>query len=65
LIVPERDAGALAAAIARLVEDRPMRNAMAQATLAIAAEFDEGPWGERLIQALRPLVREHGNTLSS
>jgi glycosyltransferase involved in cell wall biosynthesis len=65
LIVPERDAGALAAAIARLVEDRSMREAMAEAALATAAEFDEAPWGERLIRALSPLVGECGNAASS
>jgi glycosyltransferase involved in cell wall biosynthesis len=64
-IVPERDAGALAAAIAELVKDRAMRDAMAETALATSAEFDEGPWGKRLIQALRPLAGERSNVSSA
>ena len=52
LIVAERDSDALAEAIEKIVDDRTMRNGMSEMAIATAADFDEGPWGERLVAAL-------------
>lgn len=52
LLVPERDAEALAAAIERVTSDRALRDAMSNAAIKTAAGFDEGPWAERLVSAM-------------
>jgi glycosyltransferase involved in cell wall biosynthesis len=56
LIVPERDSDAIATAIEKIVRNRGLRAAMAEAALATAANFDEGPWGNRLVEALTVLA---------
>ncbi|MBL8552331.1 MAG: glycosyltransferase family 4 protein [Hyphomonadaceae bacterium] len=56
LIIPERESEALAAAIEKIVTDRPLRGAMARAALATAAQYGEGPWGDRLTSALAALI---------
>lgn len=52
-IIPSRDADALAAAIAELVEDRAKRNKMAVAARQRAKEFTWEKYGERLVSTLR------------
>ena len=56
LIVPERDSDAIAMAIEKIVRNRGLRAAMAEAALATAANFDEGSWGNRLVEALTVLA---------
>jgi glycosyltransferase involved in cell wall biosynthesis len=56
-IVPEGDAEALRQAILQLREDRPLRNSVAQAAKARAADFTWPRYGERLLAALnRPIA---------
>jgi glycosyltransferase involved in cell wall biosynthesis len=56
LIVPERDSDAIVMAIEKVVRNRDLRAAMAEAALTTAANFNEGPWGNRLVKALSVLV---------
>lgn len=58
LIVPERDSVALALAIEQIVQDRNLRNAMAQAAMATAADFSEDRWADRLVEVLATLTPE-------
>lgn len=51
-IVPERDAAALAAAIEQLLEDRALRNRMAESARKRAGDFTWEKYGERLVSAL-------------
>jgi glycosyltransferase involved in cell wall biosynthesis len=51
-IVPERDATALADAIANIVVHRDLRGAMSLEGIRTAREFTEAKWGERLISTL-------------
>lgn len=53
LLVPERDPEALAAAIERLVEDRPRRARLAEASRTRAREFTWERYGERLLGVLK------------
>jgi len=55
LLVPERDPQALAEAIARIVEDRELRERMATASKQRARDFTWARYGERLVTALRRL----------
>lgn len=55
LIVAEHDSDALAEAIEKIVEDRTMRNEMSEMAILAATDFDEGPWGKRLVAALEKL----------
>lgn len=52
-IVPERDPGALAHAIAEVTEDREKRDRMAHAARERAKEFTWERYGERLVTALK------------
>jgi glycosyltransferase involved in cell wall biosynthesis len=52
LIVPERDPEALAAAIERIVEDRPLRARLAAAARERAREFTVDRFAERLVGSL-------------
>lgn len=61
LIVPERDAEALAKAIERIVEDRAMRSAMSEAARSTIKFFDEDHWRKRLVNALNSLVRDEAS----
>jgi glycosyltransferase involved in cell wall biosynthesis len=56
LIVPERDSDAIAMAIEKIVRNRGLRAAMAEAAIATAANFDERSWGNRLVEALTVLA---------
>jgi glycosyltransferase involved in cell wall biosynthesis len=56
LIVPERDAAALAAAIEEIVGDRARRADMARAARQRAQEFTWARYGERLIAALTTMA---------
>jgi len=56
-IIPERDANALADAIHQIVEDRELRNRMAQAGRERAKSFTWDRYRDRLIGALTSLVR--------
>jgi glycosyltransferase involved in cell wall biosynthesis len=59
LIVPERDADALATAIEDIVEDRRRRDAMAAAAREHATEFSWKRYRERLFQAIDlPMARK-------
>ena len=51
-IVPERDADALAEAIARVVEDRAMRDDLAESCRKLGEELSEEAWTRRLMAAL-------------
>ena len=56
LIVPERDAMALADAIERITADRGMRERMSRAALATAARFDDNTCGERFLAVMSELT---------
>lgn len=56
-LVPERDPNALADAIERIIEDRPLRERLAVAARERAREFTWEKYGERLIAALRGFSR--------
>ena len=53
MIIPERDAAALAEAICTIVEDRTKRDAMAKASREHMGFYSEEQWSIRLIDALR------------
>lgn len=53
LIVAERDAAALAAAIEELADNRPLRHRMAASARQRAGEYTWERYGERLLSALR------------
>jgi glycosyltransferase involved in cell wall biosynthesis len=53
LIVPERDAAALATAIREITELRTVRDSMSIEAAFTAKEFSEELWGKRLIAALQ------------
>jgi glycosyltransferase involved in cell wall biosynthesis len=55
-IVRERDPTALAEAIARIVEDRGLRERMSKAARSRARDYTSDCYGERLIVALKQLV---------
>jgi glycosyltransferase involved in cell wall biosynthesis len=55
MIVPERDAAALADAILRIVEDRDLRNRMSVAARERARDYTWNRYGERLVAALSGL----------
>jgi len=55
LIVPERDAGALAEAIGQITSHRELRNEMAGHCLERARMVTEAAWSERLLAALSEL----------
>ncbi|MEY2502810.1 MAG: hypothetical protein QOI07_3144 [Verrucomicrobiota bacterium] len=57
LIVPARDADALANAISEIVDDREKRRAMARAARQRAAEFTWEKYGERLVATLKAFGR--------
>ena len=56
LIVPERDAMALADAIERITADRGMRERMSRAALATAARFDDNTCGQRFLAVISELT---------
>ena len=58
LIVPSRDAEALANAIAELIEDRQKRECMSRAARARAHDYTWERYSERLLAALRQNVEE-------
>jgi glycosyltransferase involved in cell wall biosynthesis len=53
LIVPSRDAGALAEAMQRIVTDRPLREHCAAECLKQIPYYDEAKWRERLVDVLQ------------
>jgi len=53
LIVPERDASALADAIAKITSQRDIRGRMSASAIQTAKQFSEAKWGERLVEALQ------------
>ncbi|HEX4415223.1 MAG TPA: glycosyltransferase family 4 protein [Lacipirellulaceae bacterium] len=55
LLVPERDSNALAEAISKIVEDRPLRERMSIASREGAKEFTWHKYGERLLAALNEM----------
>ena len=57
-IVPERDAEALAEAIVAVVENRGLRQDLAESGRSLAAELTEDAWSERLLAALRSGKKE-------
>jgi glycosyltransferase involved in cell wall biosynthesis len=61
LVVTERDSDALASAIRRIVEDRPLRERMSLAARERAKEFTWTKYGERLLAVLTGLPRRSGN----
>ncbi|MBX9761220.1 MAG: glycosyltransferase family 4 protein [Beijerinckiaceae bacterium] len=52
-VAPERDAGALADAIQRIVSDRDLRSRMSAAAAATAAAYDDAACARRFIAAVR------------
>lgn len=58
VIVPERDAAALAAAIERIVGDRELRNRMSEAAHATAERYNDKACGERFIAVIREAIAE-------
>jgi glycosyltransferase involved in cell wall biosynthesis len=50
LIAPERNSDAIAMAIEKIIRNRDLRAAMAEAAPATAANFDKEPWGNRLVE---------------
>ena len=52
-LVPERDAGALADAVAEVVLNRGRREALADGTREIVPLLQESAWRERLVAALQ------------
>lgn len=56
LIIADRDSDALANAIEKIVQDRSLRDAMSESAIETAADFDEGPWSKRLVEALMTLA---------
>lgn len=57
-IVPERDSDSIARAVARIVEDRALRDRMSAAARETAQRYTVEHWGERLVNVLQPLVFE-------
>ncbi|MES2505730.1 MAG: glycosyltransferase family 4 protein [Verrucomicrobiota bacterium] len=60
IIVPERDPVALADAIERLVEDRRLRDDMANAARLRAREYTWDKYGSRLVSTLKQVASSHG-----
>jgi glycosyltransferase involved in cell wall biosynthesis len=56
LVVPERDAEAIASSIERIVEDRELRARMSTAALALATRYDDAQCGRRFISEVHDLV---------
>ena len=57
LIVPERDSGAIALALKRIVRDRGLRDSMCAAARRTAKNYDTVAWGDRLVSILSNLLR--------
>jgi glycosyltransferase involved in cell wall biosynthesis len=57
LIVPERDSGAIARALKRIVRERGTRNSMSAAAGRTAKSYDTVAWGDRLASVLSNLLR--------
>lgn len=55
IIIRERDVDGLAAALSRIIEDRPLRMQMAAAARQQAQEYTWEKYGERLLEVLRDL----------
>lgn len=55
-IVPERDSGALASSVRRIVEDRRLRDEMSAAAVATARDYTIDRWGNTLIEELQSLL---------
>jgi glycosyltransferase involved in cell wall biosynthesis len=58
IVVPVRDARALADAIARVVGDRDLRNELAHGALRQSRQFSTQAWQQRLVAALGNVVRQ-------
>ena len=56
MMVPERDGPAIAAAIARIVEDHDLRGRYSCAALATAARYGDEACGARFIAVIREIV---------
>ena len=52
-IIPERDPEKLASALARIVQDRALRDSMSGAARAAAFSYDLDAWSTRFLQAIR------------
>jgi glycosyltransferase involved in cell wall biosynthesis len=61
LLIPERDAEVLAAAIRQIVEDRSLRERMSAAAREGAKEFTWCKYGERLLMALNDISLRYTN----
>lgn len=57
LIVPERSGEALAEAIARIFEDRPLRDRMSSAARETSARYSDEACGEAFLDVVRELLR--------
>ena len=55
IIIRERDVDGLAAALSRIIEDRPLRSQMAAAARERAQEYTWEKYGQRLLEVLRDL----------
>lgn len=58
LVIPSRDAAALANAIRRMVEDRAFRDACSAACLEQRSFYAEKAWRERLVEAIDSMDQE-------
>jgi glycosyltransferase involved in cell wall biosynthesis len=61
LLIPERNSGALAAAIGQIVEDRSLRDQMSLAARERARDFTWHKYGERLLAALNDVPLRYTN----
>ena len=53
VIVPPRDPDAIAAAVLRICEDRPLRDAMAAGAAGESAAYSMAAWEARFVAAVR------------
>lgn len=56
IVVPPRDPDAIAAAVVRVVEDRPLRDAMSANALREAKFYSMAAWKARFVAAMRDVV---------
>ncbi len=61
LIVPERNAEAIADALARIVVDRQLRESMSAAALATATRYSDEACGEQFIQVIQEFAKRESS----